>query len=144
MAATTGHDFITLGADVGGEDADNATQQHVLGLRRLLRQKCSKIASEGLKEIALVLRIDGSVQAWKKSGAENIFFWKKRAYATADIFVPIEVWSNGDASGIRRFLLEEVMSAIRLVVERVNRKGVALEMKAFERALANVKRQYLG
>ncbi|TXT20454.1 MAG: hypothetical protein FD134_2899 [Gallionellaceae bacterium] len=140
----TSSDFVTLGADVGGKDAFSATNQHVLALRSLLRQECSKASGGILKEIALVLRVDGSVQAWGKSGVENISFQKMKAFVTADIFVPVDVWSTGDASSIRRFLLDQVACAIRLVVEDVNRQGVALDGKPMKDALENVRRQYLG
>lgn len=141
---STSEDFVTLGADVGGKDAFNATNQHVLALRNLLRQECSRPSGDLIKEIALVLRIDGSVQAWGKSGVDNISLQKKKTFVTADIFVPVDVWSSGEASGIRRFLFDQVAQAIQLVVENVNRQGVTLEGKALEDALANVRRQYLN
>lgn len=135
--------FVTLGADVGGKDAFNVTNQHVLALRSLLRQKCSKASGGFLKEIALVLRVDGSVQAWGKSGVDNISLQKKKAFVTADIFVPVDVWSTGDASSIRRFLMDQVRCAIRFVIEDVNRQGVALDGKALEDALESVRQLYL-
>lgn len=142
----TNTEFITLGADVGGKDAFNAfnaTNQHVLALRNLIRQECS-IASGGLKEIALVLRIDGSVQAWGKCGVDNISLQKKKAFVAADIFVPVEVWSSGVASSIRQFLVDQVVCAVRLVVEDVNLKGLEFNGKPLEDALEKVRRQFLG
>jgi hypothetical protein len=137
-------DFVTLGADVGGKDAFSATNQHVLALRSLLRQECAKASGSFLKEIALVLRVDGSVQAWGKSGVDNISFQKKKAFVTADIFVPVDIWSTGDTSNIRRFLVDQVTCAIRLVVEEVNRQGMISDGKTLEDSLENVRRQYLG
>lgn len=55
--------LIALGADVGGKDAHGATHDSVLALRRLLQQKCKGPYGAAVKEFALVLRIDGCVQA---------------------------------------------------------------------------------
>ncbi|WP_141243638.1 hypothetical protein [Pseudomonas indica] len=140
----TNSDFITLGADVGGKDAFSATNQHVLALRSLLRQVDSKTSGGVLKEIALVLRVDGSVQAWGKSGVDNISFQKRKAFITADIFVPADVWSAGDAVSIRRFLWDQIMCAIRLVVEYVNRQGISLDGTNLKEALENAGQQYWG
>lgn len=139
----TNNDFVTLGADVGGKDAFDATNQHVLVLRNLLRQECLAVPREGINEIALVLRIDGSVQAWGESGVGKVSFQKKRAFVTADIFVSIDVWSTGDASNIRRFLVEQVLCAIQLIVDELDRKGIALDGKVFQYALEKVRQLYL-
>jgi len=84
------------------------------------------------------------VQAWGKRGVENISLLKKKTFVTADIFVPIDVWSKDESISIRQFLFDQVAHAIRLIVEYVNRQGVALEGSALEEALANVKLQYLN
>lgn len=137
-------DFITLGADVGGKDAFGATNQHILELRGLLRQISSSAFGCTLKEIALVLRVDGSVQAWGKNGVDNIYFQKKKAFVTADIFVSADVWMTGDSSRIRQFLLDQVACAIRLVVENVNQQGVSLNEVDLIEAIEEVRRQYLN
>lgn len=136
-------DFVTLGADIGGKDAFSVINQHVLVLRSLLRQEYSRISKNSLKEIALVLRVDGSVQAWGKSGVDNISFHKKKAYVTADIFVPVHAWSTSDATSVRRFLIDQVACAIRLIVESANQQGIILDRISLENALENVRRQYL-
>ena len=84
------------------------------------------------------------MQAWGKRGVENISLLKKKTFVTADIFVPIDVWSKDESISIRQFLFDQVAHAIRLIVEYVNRQGVALEGSALEEALANVKLQYLN
>jgi hypothetical protein len=137
-------DFLTLGADIGGKDAFGVINPHVLALRALLRQGASGLSCDPIREIALVLRVDGSVQAWGKRGVENISLLKKKTFVTADIFVPIDVWSKDESISIRQFLFDQVAHAIRLIVEYVNRQGVALEGSALEEALANVKLQYLN
>ncbi len=124
---------VTLGADVGGKDAHEATQAHVLRLRRLLANECSGPYSETIKEIALVLRIDGSVQAWGKSGVSGVKLQKKNSFATADIYVPRDVWASHDPSVFREFLASEVKAAIVSICETANRRGVVLLRDELER-----------
>ena len=137
-------DFVTLGADVGGKDAFTATNQHVLALRSLLHQECSGSFGSPLKEISLILRVDGSVQSWGKRGVENVTFYKKKSSVTADIFVPVDVWATGDAVSLQLFLVDQVIHAIQLVVEFVNCQGLVLNEKELECALKSVRQKYLG
>jgi len=119
-------EFITLGADVGGEDAHAATHEHILLLRSLLSRECKKIYSKTIKEIALVLRIDGSVQSWGKSGVQNVVFSNRGKIVTADIFMPREIWSANDSLRLRDFLLSEVRNAVSLIGDIAQRRGIEL------------------
>jgi len=119
-------DVVSLGADVGGRDAHGATHEHILSLRRLLRQKCKASYSSIIKEFALILRVDGAMQAWGKRGVENVAFQRKRGIVTADIFVSIDEWSSSDASRIRMSLALGVRDAIEKVAEFVQRKKIDL------------------
>ena len=117
--------FITLGADVGGRDAYDATHAHILALRKLLNDYCTGSYSETIKQIALVLRIDGSVQTWGKQGVEHVALQKKGTLATADIYVPLDVWASGH-SDFRNFLASEVKVAIAEIAECARQQGVDL------------------
>ena len=105
-------DAITLGADVGGKDAHAFTHEHILALRKLLQQECQGPYSRTVKEFAIILRIDGSVQSWSRSGTESVALQGRSTYATADIFVPKEAWSGVNSSSFRRFLAAEVRNAL--------------------------------
>jgi len=128
--------FVTLGADVGGKDAHCATQAHILAFRRVLAAACRARGSYGtrIREIALVLRIDGSVQAWMKRGVEDVALQKRNAFATADIYIPADVWSDG--SDFRRFLASQATLAIGQVIELARSKGVALSSDILRRDVA--------
>ncbi|MCG3190495.1 MAG: hypothetical protein LKCHEGNO_03228 [Burkholderiaceae bacterium] len=125
--------FVTLGADVGGRDADDATNAHVLAFRRLLADACRGSYSETIKEVALVLRIDGSVQAWGKRGVEGVALLRKGAFATADIYVTRELWASDDLPAFRKFLGSEVQAAIAAIAERARQRGVDLLRTELER-----------
>lgn len=114
---------VTLGVDAGGRDADIATREHYLALRRLLAQECRGPYSDVLKEVAFILRIDGSVQAWHQLGLRNVRLQKKAGYATGDVFVPAEVWQAG-AGQFRHFLVVELTSAASAIAARAAARQV--------------------
>jgi hypothetical protein len=128
---------VTLGADVGGKDADAATDEHCMSLRKALERHCRGSYSPVLEKFAIVLRIDGSVQAWKKSGVDFTRVQKSAGYATADIFLPVEVWKDAPALAICRFLGEQCIAAIRSMVERATKVKVPVDG---EKLLADVNR----
>ena len=134
--------LVTLGADVGGKDAHEATHEYVLSLRRLLQQKCVGPYGTTVKEFALVLRIDGSVQAWGKSGADNSAFQRKGTFATADIFVPVSAWSGRDAANIRKVLAAGVVDAIETLAELAERKKIDIAIESLRRDVGDVAREF--
>ena len=134
--------FITLGADVGGRDADAATGPHLMKLRRLLAEECEGPYGKSLAEIALVLRIDGSIQSWKRSDVSNVRLQKKARYATADIFMPATVWKNGNALEIREFMLSGVQTAIQAILERARKAKLDLNGEKIIQDLQRVAKAY--
>ena len=125
--------FITLGADVGGKDAHDATHAHILAFRRLLADVCRGPYGETIKEIALVLRVDGSIQSWGKRGVEGVAMQKKRTFATADIYIPRDVWASGDLPAFRSFLASGVKAAIAEIAECSRHQGVDLLREDLQR-----------
>lgn len=137
-------DLVSLGADVGGNEAHEATNASVLALRRLLRKKCKGPYSASIQEFALVLRIDGSVQSWGKSGAENAAFRQKNTYATVDIYVPISEWSDHNAAHIRKVLASGVIDAIERLVELAQRKKIDIEINDLRRDVGAAAKEFLA
>lgn len=133
---------VTLGADVGGKDAHGATHEYILSLRRLLQQKCVGPYGATVKEFALVLRIDGSVLHWGKSGADNAAFQRKGTFATADIFVPVSAWSGCDAANFRKVLVAGVVDAIEMLAELSERKKIDIAIDRLRRDVGDVAREF--
>ena len=123
---------ITLGADVGGSDAYDATNDHVLKLRKSLGERCLGPYSETIREIALVLRIDGAVQAWGKTGAK-VMAMRTNAFVTADIFVPAHIWKDQDITVLQDFLGGGIRLAISEIGDYVARRGYSLNREGLER-----------
>ncbi|HET6159115.1 MAG TPA: hypothetical protein VFE34_12265 [Dongiaceae bacterium] len=141
MSGVNGHTadraVITLGAQMGGKDADAATDVDILALRRLLEQECPGPYSSAFNEFALVLRVDGSIDSWGRRGVDHVRLQRKLRYATADIYVPMSAWNTREVGAFRGFLAAEVESAIRVIGERVRKAKIAIDS---ERLLHDVQR----
>lgn len=132
---------VTLGADVGGRDAHAATEALVLALRRHLERECVGPYGEAFVEFALVVRVDGSVQSWGKRGVENVRLQRKSKYATADIFVPRDVWVEGPES-VRTFLAGGVLAAVKAIVSRSEKTGDNVDRDLLVRDVARATEQF--
>lgn len=137
-------DLVSLGADVGGKDAYEATNVSILALRRLLQKKCRGPYGVSIQEFALVLRIDGSVQAWGKRGAESAAFRRKNTFATVDFYIPISEWSGHDVAHIRKVLAAGVMEAIEKLVELAQRKKIDIASNDLRRDVDAAANEFLA
>lgn len=133
------NDLISLGADVGGKDAHLATHSHIMQLRKLLSEACRGCYGSAVHEIALVLRIDGSVQSWCKSGVENLKFLKKNSFISADIYVPSISWSPGASENFIGFVAKEIILSLNMIKNHKNIKKTNLEI---ETLIADVERVF--
>ena len=118
---------ISLGVQVGGEDADRATDRIVTEFRRLLEKYCSKQYSPDAEEIALVLRIDGDVSAFELEGSERLRRSVKRNYITIDVGVPIWRWKGKSEWDIRHYLLDSVKVALKKCVQRLKKDKAGID-----------------
>jgi hypothetical protein len=132
--------YISLGVQAGDEKADVIIKPFYIKLRKLLSEKCSRGYGEKFKELAFVLRIDGTIWHWEKSGCDNLRV-KKSGEATIDIFMPIDIWTQANNSLIQQFLFEEIKKGFSLMIERLVSKGIMFEkdnlITDFESAMAS-------
>jgi hypothetical protein len=135
--------FISLGADVGGRDASAATNDHIMDLRVLLAKECNGPHGESLTEIALILRIDGSVQSWNRSDVSYVRIQKKARYATADIFMPSSVWKSGSAREIREFIASGANVAIETILEKSRKAKLSLDFQKIIQGSQRAAKAYL-
>lgn len=127
---------VTLGADVGGKDAHAATAEACMTLRQSLARECRGPYGNSIAEFALIARIDGAVQSWGRCGVDNVRIQRKSGYATADIFVPKEVWLRG-AEPFRAFLTENIQAALQAIIDRSEKAKHDVEA---DRLMADVRR----
>lgn len=130
------HEAITLGADVGGPDVADAIRYSVLSFRKLLAVHCCGPYSSVIREFGLVLRIDGSIQAWHRTGVDAVVIRNRRYIATADIYVPRKAWDReDDGTYFRKFLATGVKAAIDAIVRSAVKKKVDIQHEALLRDL---------
>lgn len=128
---------VTFGVQAGDKESDQAVKPYYMKLRRALADRCRRDYGQHLKEMAFVLRIDGSIWHWEKSGCDHLRV-KRSGEATVDIFMPISVWQAG-ASAIQAYLYEHTLHGFKLMYEKMAQKGILLNTEAlsadFEAAL---------
>lgn len=81
-------DAITLAAGVDGQDANAATNDHILRLQKLRASDCVGPYSLMIDELGLVMRIEGSVRACKRTGVGALFSRNSRRVTTAAVYIP--------------------------------------------------------
>ncbi len=104
-------------------------------LRFLLRDACKGPYSDTIKTFDFVLRIDGDICYWNRSGFGYVYVRPAMGYATADIFVPREVWEPRDGRQIRAYLATNLRGAMVVILDRMEKKKIAVDRT---RLLANV------
>jgi hypothetical protein len=137
-----GDAIVTLGADVGGRDAHDATNEPVLALRRRLQAACSTPYSEVLGKIHLLLQIDGSIQSWGKTGVDRVFIRPALGYASADIFVPSVEWHS--PARFRAFLARSIREAVDKVGERAVQRKQPLALERLAQDVESALQSFLG
>lgn len=136
-------DVVSLSAEVGGEDAHAATHEHILALRKLLREKCKGPYSSIVKRFDFALVIDGSVQAWPKEVASRTILKSKRSLAIVDIHMPREKWFACDSASIRMSLVGGVLEAMDKLYELAERKKVDMAFEHFRRDVRTAVEDFL-
>ena len=116
-----GKDSVTLGADVVGPKAHEATESSIMLLRKLLAKHCVGHYSKDIDEFAFVLRIDGKVCSWNFKRCERLRLNRRSRYITVDIGVPQKRWGTNDGVGLARYLLDCVAEGLRLMVGKLQR-----------------------
>ena len=137
-------DVISITVDVGGKDAHEATQKHILALRKLLHLNCSRSHTSAVKEFALLLRIDGSVHAWGKNCVDNAIIQRRNGCAMADIYLSHESWFGVGDRRIREQLGASVRSAVDLIVELAGREKIDIDADRLRRDVGVALAQFLA
>jgi len=135
---------FSLGAQIGGPDAAAATRGSIGKLRQVLLHYCRGPYSDAIDEIALILRVDGKIQHWERSGVGKVFVRKKGKYIEAEIFVPRGIWEGNDEENISKYLACNVMEATKLVIGALERAAVSADYKKICMDIELCIDEYLG
>lgn len=122
---------VTLGVQAGDPEADAAVKPYYMELRSKFSSHCRREYGRGFKELGIVLRIDGRLWHWKKSGCANLRVTKD-GDISIDVFMPKGTWQESDGRSIRAFLATETSNAARMAIERLKEKRVDFRASEFE------------
>lgn len=133
---------VTLGAQTSGED--NRTMEHVLELRRILAEQCTRPYCPSVDEFALILRIGGEMQEFEFEGCERIRRNRKERYITVDLGFPSSQWKRRSDDHIRRFLLRAVQEGLLCCVRRLEKDKEPVEVANLQSDLSKVADLFLS
>jgi hypothetical protein len=118
--------LFSLGSQVGGSDAAEATQQAEQGLRDLLNEWTGEY-SGAIREFAFLLRVDGEIDSytekWKIQGAQKAK--RKKDWIEVEIGVPESWWREDQGRNIKMHLAAEIEKALHSMIEVLMKKGLA-------------------
>ncbi len=134
---------ILVGAQIGDDAADRATDPHIRPLRNLLEAHCRGRYSPDVDEFSLVIRVDGDGWYWNQEGCDRMRRRKKERYITIDIYVPRSRWEGVGGLEIRKYLAACVEDAFQRMIDKLRRDKVAVDGDALLRDFAVVKEKYL-
>lgn len=117
--------YITIGAQMGDRDADTAVCPSFMRLSKLFTKHCSRGYGDTFKYFGFVLRIDGAISYWEKSGCDKLR-GRRSGEATIDVYMPIPVWKAGPLS-IQKYLEVEIRNGFFLMLEKLIKLGVVLD-----------------
>lgn len=136
-------DTITLGADVGGTDADEIMSPWFMPLRKLLAKHCTGPYSTAIDEFAFVLRIDGNICSWKFEGCDNLRVNRRRRNVTIDIGIPKMRWESNDGMRIGRYLIKCIFDAFIKIIGKIKMLKIDIQDAKLLNDFENVRIMYI-
>ncbi len=111
---------FSLGSQVGGTDAAEATQGDEQQLRDLINDWTGDYSSD-IKEFAFILRVDGEIdtytQKWNIVGAQKAK--RKKDWVEVEIGVPANWWKTG--GNYKELLAGEIEKGLHYMIELLQR-----------------------
>ena len=136
--------YITFGAQVGDEEADDAVAPHLMALTKLLRKHCNHRYAPELDEFAPIGRIDGEGWYREFEGLQKLRLSKKHRYITVDIGMPRNHWQGVSPIEIRRYLLENFKQALHLFVGKLRKEKYEVDDVRLFADFEKVEKEYLA
>jgi len=135
--------YITFASQIGGMEAAEVVQPHLIELRKILCKYCKGPYSDIIDEFAPIARVDGDISFWDFEGCQKLRINRKERYITIDIGVPKSCWYGIEELEIRKYLIINLKIALKLMVERLEKdKGVVDTDRLFSDIL-NVEKEFL-
>jgi hypothetical protein len=137
-------EFISLSAQIGGEDAYERTNDLILQFRKLLARHCVGEFSSEVDEFAIILRIDGNAQKFGFQGPRKPIFRRKQRFVEIEIGVPKARWACQPPEGFEKFLSNVVDQSVHLCISKLGKSNVSLNTSKLLEGLRNAKIEFLS
>lgn len=136
--------YITFGSEMGDEKAAEAVQPHLIKLRKLLELYCNHRYVPEIDEFAPIGRIDGEFGHWDFEGTQKLRLSKKYRYITIDIGMPKYRWQGVSPIEIRKYLLENLKQALKLMVQKLKKEKYEVDDVRLFKDFEKVEKEYLS
>jgi len=135
---------FSLGAQIGGPKAADATRQQEQELRNAIN-RWSGDYTRAIREFAFLLHVDGEIhtytQLWGSVGARAAK--RKRDWVEVEIGVPEAWWREDHGKKYKVYLTAEIEKGLRSMIDLLQRNQHAVDAEALLTDWESIKRGYL-
>jgi hypothetical protein len=136
--------YITFPAQMGDEKSAAVVGPHLVELRKLLDKYCVGPYTSAVDEFAPIVRVDGDIAYWQFEGCQKLRWSKKGRYITIDIGVPRSRWEGVPPIELKKYLIQNLKDAIKLMVNRLKKEKADVDEKRLFSDLAKVEDEFLA
>jgi hypothetical protein len=129
---------VSLGVQEGGPTSSPIVTPFYMGLRRALARSFPDLDSVQGTEVAFVLRIDGDISYWNKSGPGYLRLYKKRKEVTLDLFMPRSAWEGVTGPQIEAFLKDIIRQGFEMVIARLKKEKILKDETEYRRRVSEI------
>ncbi|MBZ0154545.1 MAG: hypothetical protein K8J09_23700 [Planctomycetes bacterium] len=104
---------IDVAAEFGGRDAAQAVLPHFRALKSALKGRA--FGGFPFAKFGFILRVDGEVRSYGKSGVGNIEVNKDGGYVSVDIGITRADWVGEDPAALSAFVAREISASVSLL-----------------------------
>lgn len=135
---------FSLGAQIGGNDASDATRRPEQEVRDALNRWSGNYCG-AIREFAFLLRVDGAIHSYTKifniDGAQKAK--RKKDWVEVEIGVPEIWWKPDQRASYKKHLLEEIEKGLHSMIELLQRNRHDINATALLADWGNIKSELL-
>lgn len=138
------HNVFSLGSQVGGADAADATRREEQQLRDALNTWTGDYSGD-IREFAFLLRVDGQLDKyttkWNIRGAQ--IAKRKKDWIEVEIAVPEEWWREDHGKNFKKHLTSEIENGLHSMIEVLQKSRRSINSERLLADWERIKNQYL-
>jgi hypothetical protein len=122
---------IDFSAQFGDQESADLVLPHFRALKAAAKGRT--IEDFPARTLAFILRVDGSITAFRVSGAHNVAFDRKKAYVSVDIGVTID-----DRAQLRERLSSGIQASVEVLRASTDKRLLGTDFQAVAQALRDL------